>query len=533
MGKIYDALAKYRQERLLAVPVPKLRKADWEILLTYDRNTSKLNLNNEDVIKDSETVPRLLANKMILPDGTLTVAGRKRSEKYRIQSKKKRAETFDKLIEQAIDVEKPVTSKPAAKCEDSDLAALLQYDRETGNILRYDPEIGQLDTSSKLILREPETIQRLIDNGMILPGGWLTPKGMQESEKLEQLSKKGPSDDLNSKVFRHEQPEENKPTKVRDADQKKRKVIQPKDKKPIELPSEIQKQRKEKQSAEKFSAYSKAKKNGAEEVRPVTKAPVAPSQDELEKKILGMRPASVSHESEAIDKILVSQLDPNSYEAEQFKILRINLLYAVSGKIPRSIAVTSALPGEGKSFVSANLSISIAHEIDRYVLLIDCDLRRPRIHRLFGFGDVPGLSDFLCKGTPLESLLLKTKIDKLSILPAGPIPANPSEILSSERMSALVQEVSLRYKNRLIILDTPPPTVISETGALAKFVDGILVVVKCGSTTMGDLEDLIRTLGKEKVIGSVLNNVDMRSSRYYGYHKFHGYYSAGIINSKS
>ena len=125
-------------------------------------------------------------------------------------------------------------------------------------------------------------------------------------------------------------------------------------------------------------------------------------------------------------------------------------------------------------------------------------------------------------------------MDKLSILPAGPLPANPSELLSSERMSAMLREVSDRYNDRLIILDTPPPAMTAETSALARFVDGILMVVKYGSTTRADVEDLIRSMGRDKIIGSVINNVDMRSTRYYGRHKLRGqYYSAVTPVGKS
>ena len=114
-----------------------------------------------------------------------------------------------------------------------------------------------------------------------------------------------------------------------------------------------------------------------------------------------------------IDKNMVALLKPQSFEAEQFKILRTNLLFPSSGKSPRTIMVTSAIPSEGKSTIAANLAISIAQGIQEYVLLIDCDIRRPRVHTQFGYGDVPGLSDYLSKGTPLSSLLLKTKLNKL------------------------------------------------------------------------------------------------------------------------
>ena len=102
----------------------------------------------------------------------------------------------------------------------------------------------------------------------------------------------------------------------------------------------------------------------------------------------------------AIDRNLVALTDPHSPEAEQFKILRTNILFPLAGSSPRSILVTSAAPGEGKTFAAANLAISIALNINRHVLLIDADMRKPQLHKRFGFGSMPGLSDYLAEGRP-------------------------------------------------------------------------------------------------------------------------------------
>jgi capsular exopolysaccharide synthesis family protein len=232
-------------------------------------------------------------------------------------------------------------------------------------------------------------------------------------------------------------------------------------------------------------------------------------------------PAAPCNEA-AIDRNLVALLDPNSFEAEQFKILRTNILYPLVGKPPRSILLTSTGPGEGKTFAAANLAISIALNINRYVLLIDADLRQPQLNVRFGFGAVPGLSNYLAEGTPLPSLLLRTRVDKLTLLPSGPSPANPSELISSERMASLLTEVTNRYPDRLIVIDAPPPALAAETGVLARQVDGIIVVVRYGSTRRGELSDLKASLGNEKIIGSVVNYIETPVSRYYGY-KYAGY----------
>jgi len=227
--------------------------------------------------------------------------------------------------------------------------------------------------------------------------------------------------------------------------------------------------------------------------------------------------------SRDIDKRMVSLLEPQSFEAEQFKHLRTNILFPVSGKPPRSIMVTSAVPGEGKSFVASNLAVSIAQNIDQHVLLMDCDMRCPSIHKNFGFNIVPGLSEYLSKGTPLSSMLLKTKINKLSVLPGGKPPQNPAELMSSNQMSKLLKEVPSRYSDRYIIIDSPPPHLTSETSVIARQVDGIILVVKSGSTHRKMVEDLLEMMGKEKVIGVVVNWFDMSSMKYSGYGKHSKY----------
>jgi len=231
----------------------------------------------------------------------------------------------------------------------------------------------------------------------------------------------------------------------------------------------------------------------------------------------------VSYNDNNIDKNLVALLQPLSFEAEQFKMLRTNLLFPVSGKIPRSIMVTSTVPDEGKSLVAANLAISIAQGIQEHVLLIDCDIRRPSIHTQFGFSNVPGLSECLSNGTPMSSLILKTKVDKLSIIPGGKPPHNPAELLSSQQMSNLLKETRDRYSDRFIVIDSPPPTLTAETSAISRQVDGILVVVEYGSTPRQMVLDLIDIVGRKKVLGIILNKFDMKSSHYYGMKKYKKY----------
>ena len=227
---------------------------------------------------------------------------------------------------------------------------------------------------------------------------------------------------------------------------------------------------------------------------------------------------------EKIDPNLVTYQNPQSIESEMFKILRGNILFPTKGgKPPRSILVTSALPGEGKSFVAANLAVSIAQNINEHVLLMDCDIRRPCIHTIFGFDETPGLTEFLNQRVELPAVFLKTNVKKLTLLPAGYPPKNPAELLSSKEMTRLMGEVTHRYPDRHIIIDSPPPQLTAETSAIARQVDGVILVVKSGRTPREMVAELIENIGRDKVLGVVMNWFDMRSSSYYGYGKYSKY----------
>ena len=220
-----------------------------------------------------------------------------------------------------------------------------------------------------------------------------------------------------------------------------------------------------------------------------------------------------------LDQTLITYHAPQSVEAELFKVLRTNILFPAKGTPPKSILVTSALPGDGKSFVSSNLAISIAQGIEEYVLLVDGDLRKPAIHDRFGFGNVSGLSEYLKHGDDIGGAFLKSSIEKLTLLPAGEPPANPSELMSSKKMKALMEELTTRYSDRYVIIDSPPPNMAAETNAIAKYADGIILVVRAQKTPREAVAETIEKIGKEKLIGIVLNQADQSATKYYGYTK--------------
>ncbi len=255
-----------------------------------------------------------------------------------------------------------------------------------------------------------------------------------------------------------------------------------------------------------------------ETASPVRSAPAPkPSQPEAQP---GLPPV----DAKDLDPDLVCYFKPQSFEAEKIKILRTSILFPEQGVPPRSILVTSAFPGEGKTFIASNLAISIAQGIEEHVLLMDCDLRRSSVHGRFGFGDVQGLAEYLSRGVPIDSLLLKSAIPKLSILPGGKNVHNPAELLSSRRMANLIDEVSARYPDRYVIIDSPPPLLTAEANAIARKVDGIVVVVKYGQTPRKAVADMMENLGRDKIVGVVLNWVEADSIKYYGYSGNYRYY---------
>lgn len=393
-----------------------------------------------------------------------------------------------------------MTEKENIVLKAEDWNALERFDRNTGNILKYDKQTGQLDHASRKIIRETNIIKRLIDTGMVLPGGWLTSKGLKECETRQALlnqrngldQETGSGDNGTQQVNKLLNPQAEKFLKSLWAND----MIKPVDLKPVIIQNDID---------------HAIENDGVQKVR----------GKNYENKIPARSSHAVLYDENNIDDNLITFLRPHSFEAEQFKILRTHIFFPLTGKIPRIVAVTSSVPGEGKSFVAANLAVSIAKEIERFVLLIDCDLRRPSVHKYFGFkDDLPGLSEHLSQKTELSRLLLQTCVDKLTLLPAGSMVENPSELLSSEQMVSMLKEVSQRYKDRLIVLDTTPVTITAEAVTLTHYVDGVLLVVRKGYTLKNHLKDLINIIDREKVIGTVLNDVNMGSLNQYEYKKY-------------
>ena len=192
---------------------------------------------------------------------------------------------------------------------------------------------------------------------------------------------------------------------------------------------------------------------------------------------------------------------------EVFKILRSRILHPLDDTTAiKTIMVTSAVPREGKSFVTANLGISLALGMDQHSLLVDCDLRRPSLANLFGMAENVGLVDHLRDKVQLSELIDQTGVEKLTVLASGIPPPNPAELLSSSRMRALVEELSCRYDDRIILFDTPPVLVAAETSVLAGLVDCVILVVRQGVSSKVEIQKAIDKIGKERIIGIVFND---------------------------
>lgn len=214
---------------------------------------------------------------------------------------------------------------------------------------------------------------------------------------------------------------------------------------------------------------------------------------------------------------------------EQYKKLKTFLFQYQVGGPPKTIMVTSTLPGEGKSTVAANLAITIAQGIGEYVLLVDCDLRRPNLHKIVGVSSKMGLTDYLTKDIDLDQVLVKTSIDKLTLLPSGGFSSKHApELLASEKMKNLISELRTRYEDRYIVFDTTPIHATADPSILATGVDCVILVIMAGKANRDLAAKAIQSLGKQKVAGIVFNGIDQSGLLYkykYQYRYHSKYYS--------
>ena len=184
----------------------------------------------------------------------------------------------------------------------------------------------------------------------------------------------------------------------------------------------------------------------------------------------------------------------------------------------RTLLITSALAGEGKSLTTINLAITFAKELHRTVLLVDADLRRQNIHKCLGYKSNAGLADYLVNDAPLQELITRPGIEKLSIISGGQTVRDSTEIISSQKMGLLMDEMKNRYKDRFIIFDSPPILTCPDTIAFAPLVDAVVMVVEADKTSAEDVKKANILLPAEKFLGFILNKSNSLAGKNYGYY---------------
>lgn len=213
--------------------------------------------------------------------------------------------------------------------------------------------------------------------------------------------------------------------------------------------------------------------------------------------------------------MFVMEKAPKSIDAEAYRSLRSNIEYSSFDDEYRVIVVTSSVPGEGKSTTAGNLAIALAQSGNK-VLLVDCDMRKPSIHKKFKISNAAGTAELLLRKKSFEEVANDYN-ENLTIITAGKIPPNPSEMLASRAMTAFIKEMKKEFK--YIILDTPPLQAVTDAQVLSTKADGVLLIVRAGSTKremVFNSVDLIKKV-QGKVIGTVLNGVENKKNNYYYY----------------
>ena len=259
----------------------------------------------------------------------------------------------------------------------------------------------------------------------------------------------------------------------------------------------------------------------ARQQAPTTPVFTQPMRESLE-------PVALSREVELdlpslSSKGLVTPGAARSHMADQYRVIKRPLIANAMGRGASTVAhgnlimVTSALPGEGKSFTSINLAMSIAAELDHTVMLVDADVARPSVLRMLGLPPGPGLLDLLEGKAEMSDVLLRTNVDKLTILPSGSPHPKATELLASDGMSALLDDMATRYPDRIIIFDSPPLLLTTEARVLATHMGQIVVVVQAEKTLQADVQSALATIESCPVRLLLLNLAQAKAEGGYGY----------------
>lgn len=223
---------------------------------------------------------------------------------------------------------------------------------------------------------------------------------------------------------------------------------------------------------------------------------------------------------------LIAHNDLKNPATEAYRVIRTSIQFAQAGKELKTLAFTSCTPNEGKSITVANLAVVLT-QAGKSVLLLDCDMRNPTVHKNFGLSNKLGLSSCISMGTPLNAAVQATKVDNLYALTGGVIPPNPSELLGSERMRELLQEAREIYD--YVLIDLPPVLPVTDACIVSRFVDGMILVIASAEVKVEMARDVKNQLvnAGANILGVVLNKVRSEHHGYgYGYYYYYGHEGA-------
>lgn len=219
---------------------------------------------------------------------------------------------------------------------------------------------------------------------------------------------------------------------------------------------------------------------------------------------------------------LIAHNDLKNPATEAYRVIRTSIQFAQAGKELKTLAVTSCMPNEGKSMTAANLAVVLT-QAGKSVLLLDCDMRNPTVHKNFGLSNKLGISSCISMDTPLSAAVQATKVDNLYALTSGVIPPNPSELLGSEQMKNVLQRAKEQYD--YVLIDTPPVMPVTDALIVSRFVDGMILVIASAEIKVEMARDVKNQLvnAGANILGVVLNKVRSEHHGYgYGYYYYYG-----------
>lgn len=223
---------------------------------------------------------------------------------------------------------------------------------------------------------------------------------------------------------------------------------------------------------------------------------------------------------------LIAHNDLKNPATEAYRVIRTSIQFAQAGKELKTLAVTSCTPNEGKSMTIANLAVVLT-QAGKSVLLLDCDMRNPTVHKNFNLSNKVGLSSCISMGTALSDAVQKTSIEGLYALTGGVIPPNPSELLGSEQMKNVLQRAKEQYD--YVLIDTPPVMLVTDALIVSRFVDGMILVIASAEVKVEMARDVKKQLQHTgaNILGVVLNKVRSEHLGYgYGYYYYYGHEGA-------